>query len=75
MLFHVPGVQLEKQPAGAPDPIVDVAVLRVGKRVRSEQFGVPAAARANIAHRYEGLGLDSGFLCERAHEALPFSRR
>ena len=41
VLFGVPGVQLEEQSPRAPDPIVHVAVRVIGKRVGSEQFGVP----------------------------------
>ena len=75
MVFRVPGVELKKQPTRAPDPIVHFAVRVIGKRVCSEQFGVPSTARANIAHRYERLSLDHGFLHGRTHEALPRTRR
>jgi hypothetical protein len=73
VLLRIPGVQLKEQPARAPDPIVHVAMRVIRELVCSEQFGVPAAARANIAHCYERLSLDIGFLRGRAHEAVPFS--
>jgi hypothetical protein len=62
VVFRVPSMQLKEQPTRAPDPIVYVAVRVVRKRVCSEQFGVPVAARANIAHRYERLSLDHRLL-------------
>jgi hypothetical protein len=36
MVFHVPRVQLEEQPAVARDPIVTIAMRVFGKTVRSE---------------------------------------
>jgi hypothetical protein len=50
-------MQLKQQPTRARDPIVQVAMLVFGKRVCSEQFGVPTAIRSDIAYRYERLRL------------------
>ena len=58
VIFRVPCVELENQPTGTRDPIVHLAVLVFWKRICSNQFSVPTAARPHIAHRYEGLGLD-----------------
>jgi hypothetical protein len=58
MIFLVPSVQLKKQPTGARDAIVHIAVRVFRKRVCSKEFGVPATTFPNIANRYEGLSLD-----------------
>src|SRR5262245_15512619 len=70
MVFLVPSVELKNQLARAPDPIVQVAVAVVWKRICSKQCRVPATTRPNIAHRYEGLSHDGCFLRREAHECL-----
>ncbi len=61
MVLLVPRMQLQQQPARARDPIVHVAMAVFGKGVSPKQFGVPATARPNIAHRDERLRFDGGF--------------
>ena len=58
MILCVPRVQLQKQFAGAGDPVIEVAMLVVWQGVSCQQLGVPATAGPDIAHRYEGLRLD-----------------
>ena len=59
MIVLVPGVELKNQLASAEQAVIEVAMAMLWKGVECEQLLIPLTACSNIAHRNQGLRVDS----------------